>query len=135
MLDRAYFKSETALKMGIDNHPDDVNVYTNLITLDRYFWQRMKEMFPDASLHITSGYRTPEVNKAVGGVANSQHCAGQAIDFKMDSRYWPVITLFLKNSSPTIDYDQVIVYTKSKFIHASYRGAENNRRQYIVKDK
>lgn len=36
---------------------------------------------------ITSGYRSPELNKAVGGSATSQHCHGQAADIKISDGF------------------------------------------------
>jgi hypothetical protein len=32
---------------------------------------------------VTSGYRSPEVNKAIGGSASSDHCKGMAADFEI----------------------------------------------------
>ncbi|NKB82655.1 MAG: DUF882 domain-containing protein [Nitrospirales bacterium] len=45
---------------------------------------RDKLEFP---IHITSGYRSPAVNKAVRGSPTSQHCFGQAVDCTLSSRF------------------------------------------------
>lgn len=38
----------------------------------------------DRPLRVTSAYRTPAHNAAVGGAPNSQHVQGQAVDFVVD---------------------------------------------------
>ena len=35
---------------------------------------------------ISSGYRSPELNEAIGGSLRSQHSKGQAVDFECDGQ-------------------------------------------------
>ena len=76
---------------------------------------------------ITSGYRCPELNKAVGGNPESQHMIGEAADIRC-SRMDELIHV-LKEFY--IDYDQVIIY--DTFIHISYSAHVLNRRKLIDK--
>lgn len=75
-------------------------------------------------IHINSAYRSPEVNKAVGGSKNSQHVLGQAADIV------PISTkLGLKEAYELIwrsqlRFDQVILENRnnSQWIHVSHSG-------------
>lgn len=57
-------------------------------------------------LLITSGYRSPEVNAAVGGVAHSQHMIGQAADFLVDGMTPREVCALLKDSA--VPFHQLI---------------------------
>ncbi len=46
--------------------------------------ERIRCEFGGAAIIITSGYRTPEYNKQIGGSKKSQHCEGIAADFKVE---------------------------------------------------
>lgn len=79
---------------------------------------------------ITSGYRCKELNAAVGGVANSQHCEGKAADIGCSTRdiankYFAILK--------QLDYDQLIwEETKSKiWIHVSYNGTMNRHQKFV----
>ena len=75
-------KSLTAKRLGINNEPDEW-VTENLR-------QTAVNVFPPASdclgvpIHVSSGYRSPELNKAIGGSVRSQHVEGRAHDLDAD---------------------------------------------------
>jgi uncharacterized protein YcbK (DUF882 family) len=84
-------------------------------------------------IYITSGYRTPEHNKKVGGVANSQHIYGEACDFTgRDFRRLLRIIEEIDDKG-LLNYDQLIIYRKRQFIHVSYMNRSINRNQKIYK--
>lgn len=47
--------------------------------------ERIRSEFGGAAITINSGYRTKEYNKQIGGAKNSQHCEGNAVDFKVEN--------------------------------------------------
>ena len=77
-------RSNTAERMGIDNVPKDEKVVENLRSLCLEVLQPLRD-YVGAPVHINSGYRCLELNMAVGGVKNSQHCRGEAADIRIAS--------------------------------------------------
>ena len=84
-------------------------------------------------IYITSGYRTPEHNKKVGGVANSQHIYGEACDFTGRDFKRLLRIINEMDNKGLLNYDQLIIYRKRQFIHVSYRNESINRNQLIIK--
>jgi len=76
----------------------------------------------DTPIHITSGYRCPRLNKAVGGVPNSQHQTGEAVDTHVDGMSIEEWYQFVKSCG--IKFDQCIQEFDS-WAHISY--ASKNR--------
>jgi len=74
---------------------------------------------------ITSALRSNAQNKAAGGVSNSQHLIGEAIDFKPygSTTYSQLVTYVMDN----VAFDQFILY--DGFMHISF--GPRNRHQYI----
>lgn len=79
---RRYSLSATALLQGIDNTPTDPTI------IQRLQWMATQEPLVTAVLHeveplaiVTSAYRCPQLNAAVGGVPTSYHQQGLALDF------------------------------------------------------
>ncbi|HEY8877783.1 MAG TPA: D-Ala-D-Ala carboxypeptidase family metallohydrolase [Roseateles sp.] len=84
-----------------------------------------------APIIISSGYRSPALNKAVGGQPNSQHLTGQAVDFICPGFGTPTTVISaLKDSG--IDLDQAILEF-NRWVHISW--AEKPRGQYLQIDK
>lgn len=73
-----FTRSATAAARGIDNTPSDEHL-RNLHKLAE-FLEGVRELLGHPII-ITSGYRSPELNKAVQGSATSSHCHGLAADF------------------------------------------------------
>ena len=81
----------------------------------------------DFHFTITSALRTAVHNKAVGGVPNSQHLVGEAVDIKPygSTTYSQLVTYIMDN----VAFDQFILY--DGFMHISF--GSRNRRQLIDK--
>lgn len=73
-------RSPTASRLSIPNTPS-VNVTRNLILLCNHILQPLRDAYGKPII-VNSGYRSPELNKAIGGAKNSQHKLGQAADIK-----------------------------------------------------
>ena len=75
---------------------------------------------------ISSGYRGPVLNQRVGGVADSQHLLGMAVDIQ--SAGTPVLALFQKLIAMGLPFDQIIYEAKDanpKWVHVSHRSGNN----------
>ena len=71
--------SQTASRMGIANTPTGQeleNVHSTARTLER-----VRGLLANKPVLISSGYRCPAVNAAVGGSSTSAHMSGLAVDF------------------------------------------------------
>lgn len=120
--------SRAAIEHGIDNQPGE-EALANLLALVENVLQPLRDAL-GAPLFITSGYRNEEVNRLVGGVADSQHRRGEAADC-----YHPKGPCYLLGilSERKIPFDQVIVYRRKKFLHVSYRREGRNRGEVVRK--
>ena len=88
----------------------------------------------DKPLAINSGYRCPEVNKAVGGVPTSQHTKGEAADVCPFGRnghgdIGVVSQLAQKAVELDLPFDQMILYPS--FVHFSHSLKGEQRRQIL----
>lgn len=75
-------RSETAKRRGISNMPTEAHI-TNFKLLAEKVFEPIRKHF-GKPIHISSGYRSEALNKAIGGSLTSQHCSGEAIDIDMD---------------------------------------------------
>lgn len=71
-------KSETAIKKGIDNHPTP-EAEANMVRLIEQICDPIREKF-GKPISVSSGYRCPKLNAAVGGAKTSYHLKGCAAD-------------------------------------------------------
>ena len=74
------FNELTKTDSGLDNIPDDMNVIRNLVRLSEFLQIIRNEL--QLPIIVNSGYRSKEVNEAVGGVLSSYHVKGLAADIK-----------------------------------------------------
>jgi len=75
-------KSLAAKRLGINNEPDDW-VTENLRQVAINIFQPVRECL-GVPIYVSSGYRSPELNKAIGGSRRSQHMEGRALDLDAD---------------------------------------------------
>ena len=124
--------SDTAKAKGITNLPD-TRAVINLAVLCIKILEPLRVAMGHP-IKIGSGYRCPALNKAVGGVANSQHLTGQAADLCIDGdiekgKRW--FEWIRKNC----EYDQLIWEKNPKtgnyWVHVSFNAQGKNRMQVI----
>lgn len=117
-------RSETAEKKGIINIVNTVQVRDSIKALVDEVLQPLRNAW-GKPLAINSGYRCPELNRAVGGVATSQHVKGEAADVACDDP----LALAQMAYDLALPYDQVIVYPT--FVHFSHSLNGSQRRQLL----
>lgn len=100
-----FLRSETADNRGINNTPPkNLGVYRNLQKLAETL-EQVRSMF-GKPVHINSGYRCPDLNRAVGGVKNSAHLSGYAADIRISGISPQEVTKRIAASG--IEFDQCI---------------------------
>jgi hypothetical protein len=118
-----FTSSETASRRGIDNTPS-IAVIENLRLLCENVLQPLRDKY-GKSINITSGYRSPKLNKAIGGSSTSQHCFGQAADIQVDKKDYLKVWEILK----TLPFDQIIfefgTESAPDWIHVSFVQGKN----------
>lgn len=124
--------SQTAERLGLDNTPgpDELAAMRKTALVLEMVRSRLGG-FP---ILISSGYRSPEVNKAVGGKENppSQHIRGEAVDFTCPRFGPPSLIAFTLAESVEIPYDQLILEF-DRWVHLSV--ASKPRRQALRVDR
>ena len=121
--------SPTARRKGIDNTPNGVQraALTALVT---NILDPLREAY-GKPIVVTSGFRCPRLNRAVGGVAKSQHMKGEAADIRTltdrPSDNKKLFDLIIKLGLP---FDQCIDEYGYNWIHVSYT-SQGNRRQVL----
>lgn len=125
---REFVISATAIRHGIDNTPPD-DAVARLETLCRAVLEPLRQRF--GVIRVTSGYRSAEVNRLVGGAARSQHLSGEAADISIGSL--EVGRKMYDYVRTRLDFDQLIFErnrkTGARWLHISYRSGGSNRRQ------
>lgn len=126
-----FTKSDTAKMFRISNKPSTPDV-VNMVRLCDYCLQKIRDHF-DKKVIITSGYRSPELNKYISKRRTSQHITGQACDFKVEDENLFNVFLWCKNN---LKYDQLIyenIKRRQPWIHISYNHY-NNRQETLMYD-
>ena len=120
-------RSETARRLGIDNTPP-ASAITALHALVDNVLDPLRKAW-GGPIRVNSGYRCPELNKAVGGTHTSQHQRGEAADITVGTRSGNrrLLALIKRLDLPV---DQCIDEKGCRWIHVSHRRG-NNRRLYM----
>jgi len=125
-------KSESATRFGISNEPTE-EALSNLQKLATHILQPVRDHF-GKPLIITSGYRSPELCLKIGSTTTSQHTKGQASDFEIGGIANKDLSDWIHQN---LDYDQLILEfwkpedANSGWVHCSYKGKGQNRKQYL----
>jgi NADH dehydrogenase FAD-containing subunit len=125
-------RSESAKRRNIKNTPTKEHL-ANLVSIALNVFQPIRDHFL-VPIHISSGYRSLALNKAVGGSNTSQHSKGQALDIDMDGTKITnkQIFNFIKDN---IEFDQLIwefgTDKNPDWVHVSY--AKGKNRKQILK--
>tara|TARA_R110000796_G_scaffold52260_1_gene123217 strand:+ start:354 stop:815 length:462 start_codon:yes stop_codon:yes gene_type:complete len=118
-------RSNIAKRLGIENEPSKKhlqnikNIIINLI-------QPMRDAI--GPIRISSGYRSPNVNRAVNGSFKSQHCKGEALDLQ----FWSDGEISNKAIydwvlSSDVEFDQMINEFDFSWIHISLKDKDNRK--------
>ena len=124
--------SITALRLGLDNDPSDAHLQ-NMKLLSEKIFEPLR-MYVNGPIKINSFYRGPELNKAIGGSAKSQHCHGQAMDIDDTYGHMSNATMY-KWIKENLDYDQMIWEfgddNNPAWVHVSYVDPGSNRNRCL----
>ena len=122
-----FTKSQTAERRGIDNTPVEGHL-ENAKALFENVVQPVRDNF--GVTVINSGYRSGDLNYAIGGSNTSQHCKGQAVDIECPGTPNYDVAKWIEDN---LEFDQLILefYTPgipdSGWVHVSYNSEENRK--------
>jgi hypothetical protein len=125
-------RSETAKRKGVSNMPTEAHIANFKLLAEKVF-QPIREHF-GVPIHISSGYRSAALNKAIGGAASSQHCSGEAIDIDMDGTAVTNAQIF-NYIKDNLEFDQLIwefgTDANPDWVHVSYESTGKQRKQIL----
>lgn len=117
-------------RKGVRNVISSFEVRDSVLALVRKVLQPLRDVYRKP-MKVNSGYRCPELNRIVGGVASSQHVKGEAADIHTGSQLETFRLAHLAKSTPEIweNIDQMILYPT--FIHFSSKRIGAQRHQLL----
>lgn len=119
--------SATAEREGLDNTPD-AETLENIKTA-AFCMESVRSLLGGKPITVTSWYRSPAVNKAVGGSNTSSHLTGLAVDFAHCRLNAYSVAKRIVDSS--LMYDQLILYPEEHRVHIGWD--RQNRREQLTK--
>jgi len=124
--------SRTATRLDINNKPNDDQTRNMCLIAEEVF--EPLRVWVGGPIKINSFFRSPELNKAIGGSTKSQHCHGQAIDLDdtfgraTNAEMYEFIRKYL-------DFDQMIWEFGNEdnpdWVHVSYVSEDKNRNRCL----
>lgn len=128
-----FTKSQIAERHGLDNTPTN-EVIENLKLLCQYILQPVRDHFKRPVI-ISSGYRSPEVNRLAKGSPTSQHVIGMAADFEINGLSNLALAEWIRDN---LVFDQLILEfwvpedPNSGWVHCSYNQAKNRKQTLTI---
>ena len=119
--------SQEAARSGLQNKPAEDHI-ENLVALCDSVLEplRMRVRRP---IVVTSGFRSPSINRRIGGASSSQHCKGQAADFIIPGMSVAEVVMLIRRMG--LPYDQLIDEF-GKWVHVSHVTRTRNRGQLLT---
>lgn len=139
-----FTKSDIAKKLGINNEPDEEKM-NNIIQLMRImdiFRERWTEYCEEnylgnPAIIITSGYRSEELNKAVGGSKTSAHRFGYACDFEAKNGRNKELFEVVEDTLKSIEFEELIWEKGNRhnpaWIHFALFDSEGRQKREIIR--
>jgi len=127
--DKEMTYSEVAARLGLENTPGPI-VAANL-ELVAACMEKIRTLLDNKPIVVHSGYRSPAVNRAVGGVATSAHCFGLACDFVCPEFGTP-FEVAEKIAASGLEYDQLILEYGWVHVGLAQEGS-SSRREVLTK--
>ena len=127
-------RSESAKRKGISNMPTESHI-ANFKLLAENVFEPIRKHFR-CPIIISSGYRSKELNAAIGGSLTSQHCQGEAIDIDMDGTPNGVTNrMVFDYIKDNLVFDQLIYEfgdaNNPDWVHVSYESTGTQRKQIL----
>lgn len=130
-----FTSSQEAVRRGINNIPSGA-IVSNLAALCDNILEPVREQF--GPVRISSGYRSPQLNRTIGGATNSQHVTGMAADVEVPDVDNCDIARWI---AETLDFDQLILEfhihedgPNSGWVHVSYN-SNGNKNEVLTADR
>ena len=126
-------KSTTAKRLGIDNTPDEWTIQ-NLKQVAINVFQPLRDAFKHP-IYVSSGYRSAELNTAIGGSKRSQHVEGRAFDLDADVFGGCTNSQIFNWIKENVEFDQLIWEfgddDNPDWVHVSYVYDGLNRKRCL----
>lgn len=123
---KEFVKSNTAIRKGIKNIPNDEQ-WKNIERLAVNILQPLRDKF--GGIRVSSGFRSEELNKSIGGSPTSNHCRGEAADIEPLNDNVSLLDLveFIYNN---LEFRTIILEYPDNdgWVHVDYRQGGNIKR-------
>lgn len=122
-------RSDAATQNKIDNTPTALHLRNIQYTAN--MMEKVRKILGGNPIQVSSWYRNPAVNRIVGGVSNSQHALGLAVDFTAP-KYGNILKVCEALRQSDIPFDQLI-WEYGRWVHIGFCNCPKPRRQVLTK--
>lgn len=123
-------RSTEAKRRGISNMPTPEHI-ENFKKLAENIFEPIRKHF-GVPIFVSSGYRSKELNIAIGGASSSQHLSGEAIDIDMDGTSNGVTNkMVFDYIKENLNFDQLINEFNYSWVHVSFSSKGKQRKQIL----